>query len=88
MKLIKLKPLETDFLKKKCDSAILKKYLSDAHFDKKSSSLILMLSKNDLEVICDELSHFLMDRGIDENGEINALGKQIDDLIDKFNHYE
>jgi len=88
MKIIKLKPYETDFINKECDGVTLKKYLSDAHIEEKSSALILMLSKNDLEIICDELSDFLMERGIDENGEINALGKKIDDLIDRFNHYE
>jgi hypothetical protein len=87
MKIIKLKTNELEFLKKECDSLILKKYISEGHTDEKSSSLILILSKNDLEVICDELSDFLMDRGIGEDGEINKLGKQIDDLIDKFNHY-
>lgn len=47
-----------------------------------------MIPKKDLELICDELSDFLMEQGIDENGKINVLGKQIDDLIDKFNYNE
>jgi (p)ppGpp synthase/HD superfamily hydrolase len=47
----------------------------------------LILENNDIEIIADELFDIIQEKGI-TNGEINIFGKQVDDLVDKFNHYE
>lgn len=87
MKVIKLKNGEVDFLKNECRSDVLDKYLSNNHYDEKSSSFLLMLNNEEIEIIADELLLILNEKGLNENGEINYLGKYIDDLIDKFNQY-
>lgn len=84
---IKLKQEDILFLKEVCDIDILTTYASKITYEKKSNSWILILETADMESITDELSETLIDKGI-TNGEINSLGKKIDDFFDKFNHYE
>lgn len=88
MKIIKLKKEETDFIELECKSDVLRSYLSKGFFDEKSSAIVLMLHLSDIEIFADELVSILMERGVDESGEINSFGKRVDDLIDKFNYYE
>jgi len=86
MKVIKIKAEEIQFLRE-LNNSIISYYLDEAHLETKSSALILTLSKNDLEKICDELAYILTRDGI-TNSEINNFGKKIDDFIGRFNHYE
>jgi hypothetical protein len=88
MKLIKLNNTEIQFLNTQCQNNIIKKYLEMGHSDTRSSALVLMLSKEDLEAINNELTTLIIEQGMTDDGEINSFGKKIDELIDKFNHYE
>ncbi len=87
LKSIKLKEEDIFFLKKICDIDILQRYVPEIHFEEKSKSWILLLNSEELEFIGNEPDVVLMDKGI-TNGEINAVGKHIDDYIGKFSHYE
>jgi hypothetical protein len=77
MKIIKLKYEEILFLKSECSSGIINSYLRKGFFDEKSSSLILMLPTTELVIFEDELLQILADKGVDENGEINTIGKKL-----------
>jgi hypothetical protein len=83
IKSIKLKEKDLTFLKEVCGLDVLEKNEHSYHFEEKSSSWILILNSEELEIICDKLLEVLMDKGITK-GEINAVGKIIDDYIDKF----
>lgn len=87
IKSIKLKEKDILFIKEACGIDIIPKYISNSHFENKSKSWTLLLETEDLELISDELSKALMDKGI-SNGEINSFGMLIEDYIDKFNYYE
>lgn len=87
MKIIKLKLDDINFVKENFPIDILNQYILNSHFEEKSNSWILLLGFKDMEIICDELLNILMAKGV-TNGEINNIGKRIDDLIDKFNYYE
>lgn len=88
MKIIKLKPEDILLLKSDCKSELLNTFLLRGLLEEKSGSIILILPSSDIEIIEEELLKILMEKGTDVKGEINELGKQIDDLIDKFNHYD
>ena len=85
--MIRLKAVEIEFLKH-CNNDILNSYLDKGHLGSKSSSLALLLDKEQEEQVARVLIRILTDRGIGDDGEINDFGKKIDDLVDKFNHYE
>lgn len=87
MKIVKLSDQERAFINEYCSSKTLLKTLNTAHCDSKSSSFILAVNHQDLQLICDELSNILTEIGLSEEGEINSIGIKIDTLIDKFNHY-
>ena len=84
---IKLKEEEILFLKDLCSIDILSKYPAKSNYEIKSHSWILLLETTEMESITDELLDVLIGKGV-TNGEINFLGKRIDDLFDKFNHYK
>jgi hypothetical protein len=86
MKVIKVKKDEIQLLRG-LNNTVLSDYLDKAHFDSKSSSLVLTLETRDLDEITDELAAILTNKGI-TNNEINNFGKEIDDLISKFSPYE
>lgn len=85
MNIIKLKTDDINLVKENSSIDILNQYILNCHFEEKSNSWILLLETRDMEIICDELLNILMEKGV-TNGEINTLGKRIDDLIDKFNY--
>jgi hypothetical protein len=85
MKVIKLKEVESNFLRSlDCDDISV--YLDNSYFDLKSSSYILGLTIQDIEKVSEILTLILAEKGVTD-GEINYVGKQIDDLLNKFNPY-
>ncbi|MDF1780221.1 MAG: hypothetical protein P1U67_02885 [Alcanivoracaceae bacterium] len=61
---------------------------AEQHFEKgkyPTGRYVVDLSNDETESIIDTLSDFLMNSGLDENGEPNVLGLQIEALIDIFN---
>ena len=87
MKVIKLKEQEISLLRENSINPDIKKIISNASFDDLSSSWILLLKTYQIEIIADDLIAILMEKGM-ENGEVNSFGKAVDNLINKFNHYD
>jgi hypothetical protein len=87
IKIVKLKETEIILIKENSKSELVLKYIEGPQYEQKSNSWILILENNDIEIIADELFDIIQEKGI-TNGEINIFGKQVDDLVDKFNHYE
>ncbi|WP_318390917.1 hypothetical protein [Enterobacter sp.] len=46
---------------------------------------IIELSDPEVDFILDRLSAYIMELGVDANGEINSIGIYVDSLIDLFN---
>jgi hypothetical protein len=87
IKIVKLKEEEIKFLKTECFIDILENYSTQTHYNSKSKSWTFLLNENELELISENLTLLLMNKGV-TNGEINAFGKKVDDYIGKFNYYE
>ena len=73
MKVIKVNPDETKFLKELNNSTI-STYLNYAHFETTSTALIFVLKKVDIEKIADALMEAMLNQGITD-GE-NKFRKQ------------
>ncbi len=87
VKTIKLTGSEITILREIEDVNRISKFIDDSAFDVKTNCWIFLLGGNDIEFISDELFRLIQNKGI-SNGEINSYGIQVDNLVDKFNHYE
>ena len=81
---VKLNSNEVKFLTQYIRSSEIKDLIKTAG----PNQLEIELNLKALEEICDELTDLLTTIGLNESDEPNAIGFQIEGLIDKFNYYD